>query len=118
MGAPRGLISDAIAFSVRDPDTTEAEVRVNFGVFAGRNATQAEIDDLARALQDERETFAIVAEERHEFGDASEASVRQVVIELGNADEAVCNRVVRLAEAWAADCIQSRSNLGELGSEL
>jgi hypothetical protein len=118
MGAERGLISDAIAFRVRDPDTGATDVRVNFGVFAGRNATHAEIDDLARALQGEVETFSIVAEERHEFGDASEASVRQVVIEVGVADDAVCNRVVRLAEAWAADCIHSRSELGELGSEL
>ena len=31
---------------------------------------------VARVLQEEVETFAIVAEERHEFGDASEASVR------------------------------------------
>jgi len=118
MGAERSLISDAIAFDVRDPDTCTTAVRVNFGVFAGRNATQAEIDDLARALQGEVETFSIVAEERHEFGDTSEASVRQVVIELGAADDALCERAVRLAEAWAADCIHSRSELGELGSEL
>jgi hypothetical protein len=118
MGAERGLISDAIAFCVRDPDTAETEVRVNFGVFAGRNATQAEIDDLARAVQGEIEAFSIVAEERHEFGDASEASVRQVVIEVGAADDSLCNRVERLAEAWAADCIHARSELGELGSEI
>jgi hypothetical protein len=118
MGAERGLISDAIAFCVRDPDTAAAAVRVNFGVFAGRNATQAEIDDLARALQGEIESFSIVAEERHEFGDSSEASVRQVVIELGDADDTLCGRVERLAEAWAADCIHARSNLGELGTEL
>lgn len=118
MGAERGLISDAIAFSVRDPDTAATDVRVNFGVFAGRNATQAEIDDFARVLQDEIETFAIVAEERHEFGETTEASVRQIVIELGAVDDALCNHVVKLAEAWAADCIQARSELGELGSEL
>ena len=118
MGAERGLISAAIAFCARDPETASAEVRVNFGVFAGRNATQAEIDDLAHALQDEIGTFAIVAEERHEFGDSSEASVSQVVIELGPADDARCARVLRLAEAWAAGCIQARSNLGELGLEL
>lgn len=118
MGADRGLISDAIAFCIRDPDDASAEVRVNFGVFAGRNATQAEIDDFARALQNEIETFAIVAEERHEFGDSSEASVRQVVIELGYADQEQCARVVRLAEAWAADCIHARPNLGELGTEI
>jgi hypothetical protein len=40
------------------------------------------------------------------------------VIEIGNADEAVCDRVVRLAEAWAAHCIHARSELGELGSEI
>lgn len=118
MGAERGLISDAIAFCVRDPDTAAAAVRVNFGVFAGRNASQAEIDDLAHALQDEAETFAIVAEERHEFGDASEASVRQIVIEIGTADDRLCARVVRLAEAWASYCINARSELGELGSEI
>lgn len=118
MGAERGLISDAIAFCVRDPDTSRAEVRVNFGVFAGRNATQAEIDDLARILQGEVDSFSIVAEERHEFGDASEASVRQVVIELGDADDAICERLVELAERWAAACIHARSNLGELGLEL
>jgi hypothetical protein len=118
MGAERGLISDAIAFCLRDPDHAAAEVRVNFGVFAGRNATQAEIDDLACILQREVESFSIIAEERHEFGDAREASVRQVVIEVGDADDAVCNRVVNLAERWAADCIHARSNLGDLGSEL
>ena len=118
MGAERGLISDAIAFWVRDPETAAAEVRVNFVVFAGRNATQAEIDDLARELHGEVGTFAIVAEERHEFSEASEASVCQVVIEIGDAQDELCASVVRLAEAWAADCIHARSNLGELGSEL
>jgi len=119
MGTERGLISDAIAFCVRDPDTSSAEVRVNFGVFAGRNATQAEIDDLARIVQQEVKAFSIVAEERHEFGDAREASVRQVVIEAGDAaDDATCERLVELAERWAAECIQARSDLGELGSEI
>ena len=119
MGAERGLISDAIAFCVRDPDTAATEVRVNFGVFAGRNATHAEIDDLARALQGDVARFSIVAEERHEFGDASEASVRQIVIEIGDdADDALCDRLVELAERWAAECIHARSNLGDLGSEI
>jgi hypothetical protein len=118
MGAKRGLISDAIAFYVRDPDRAGAEVRVNFGIFAGRNATQAEIDDLARLVLDEAESFSIVAEERHEFGDTSEASVRQVVIGVGAASEETCGRLVKLAERWAADCIHARSNLGELGTEI
>jgi hypothetical protein len=94
------------------------EIRVNFGVFAGRNATQAEIDDLAHALHAEVDSFAIVAEERHEFGGIAEASVRQVVIELGEETDGLEQRVSEIAEQWARDCIHSRSDLGELGSEL
>ena len=94
---------------------TGHDVRVNFGVFAGRNATQAEIDDLARALRGEASTFAIVAEERHEFGGDVEAAVRQIVIEIPDGDD---DRVLEIAERWAKDCIQARSELGELGSEL
>ena len=96
---------------------------MNFGVFAGRNATQAEIDDLARLLNDVVESFAIVAEERHEFGSAVETSLRQVVIEVGSDyvgedAEMMCERIVARAEQWASDSIRSRSDLGELGSEI
>jgi hypothetical protein len=98
--------------------STNGDVRVNFGVFAGRNATQAEIDDLARALRDKAEAFAIVAEERHEFDRAVEATVRQIVIEIPQLAEEDEQRVLEIAERWALDCIHSRSDLGELGSEI
>ncbi len=93
----------------------DRQVRVNFGVFAGRNATQAEIDDLARALRGEAGTFTIVAEERHEFGGDVEAAVRQTVIETPDGRE---ERILETAERWAKDCIHARSELGELGSEI
>ncbi len=93
---------------------TDRDVRVNFGVFAGRNATRAEIEELARALHGEAEAFAIVAEERHEFGGDVETAVRQIVIEIPEKRE----RVLEIAERWARDCICSRSDLGELGTEL
>jgi hypothetical protein len=116
-------MEEAIAFCVRERTAPAVEVRVNFGVFAGRNATQAEIDDLARAVQDEVEFFAILAEERHEFGGSREVSVRQVVIEVagehaGADGEELGDRLVELAETWAERCIHSRADLGELGSEL
>jgi hypothetical protein len=123
MGTPGELMKQAIAFRVRDHETPALEVRVNFGVFAGRNATQAEIDDLARGLNDEVASFAIIAEERHEFGNSVEASLRQIVIEVseehtdGDVDD-LCRRVMARAEQWAAECIHERSELGELGSEL
>ncbi len=84
---------------------------MNFGVFAGRNATQAEIDDLARLLHGEVESFAVIAEERHEFGDDRETSLRQIVIEVtgeyAGADpgDAVRAGSSRCAETWATTCI-------------
>jgi hypothetical protein len=116
-------MKEAIAFRVRDREAPALEVRVNFGVFAGRNATQAEIDDLAGGLNEEVGVFAILAEERHEFANNVESSVRQIVIEIPS-DYArtdldnLCERVMERAEQWAAACIHERSELGELGSEL
>jgi len=107
-----------LVFRAQPAPTPALVVRVNFGVFAGRNATQAEIDDLARELRDEIESFAILAEERHEFGGDVETSVRQVVIEIPDAPDGAEDRVLEIASSWATECIKSRSDLGELGSEL
>lgn len=112
-------MEEAIAFCVEEHERAAVEVRVNFGVFAGRNATQAEIDNLARLLGDEITSFSVIAEERHEFGGDVETSVRQVVIEYPGPDtDGLCERLVSLAENWARTCINARSELGELGSEL
>ena len=43
------------------------EVRVNFGVFAGRDATSAELEELGKLLVPEAGEVSIVGEERHEF---------------------------------------------------
>jgi hypothetical protein len=107
-----------LVFRAQQRPSPALEVRVNFGVFAGRNATQAEIDDLAHALASVAEAFAIVAEERHEFGGAREAAVRQVVIQIDEETDGLEQRVSEIAEQWARDCIHSRSDLGELGSEI
>ena len=106
-------IEPAIAFCVRQHDEPALEVRVNFGVFAGRDVTPAEIDDLARHLHHELEDFSVIAEERHEFGGSVEASVHQVRIEVerdavrGTVDE-LCDRIVAAAESWAEACIADR----------
>ena len=103
-----------VAFRVRDHERPALEVRVNFGVFAQRQATPAEIDDLARALRELAPSFEIVAEERHEFGGDVEASVHQVVVELGAADDELAVRVVDAAERWAKACFEARrSDLGD-----
>jgi hypothetical protein len=107
-----------LVFRAEDRPAPALVVRVNFGVFAGRNATQAEIDHLAHELARETESFAIVAEERHEFGGAREASLRQVVIEILEETDGLEDRVLQLTEAWARNAIHSWSETGELGSEL
>jgi len=92
------------------------QVLVNFGVFAGRGATAAEIDELAQALLPKVGEVSIVAEERHEIGEESEASVNQVRIEVA-ADQlpddeheldVLCGRLVEAAETWARGCISER----------
>jgi hypothetical protein len=116
MGA--NSVMTELVFTAEPPPPPALEVRVNFGVFAGRNATQAEIEDLARELHGEVESFAILAEERHEFGGESEAAVRQIVIEIPAERDGLQTTVLEIAEQWALACIHARSDLGELGSEL
>lgn len=84
----------------------DGDIRVNFGMFAGREATQAEIDDLAKLLLDELEAVTIVAEQRTVADRDVEASVHQIRIDLGaNEDPA---RPLELAERWAEACIADR----------
>src|SRR5215831_4966156 len=103
----------AISIFVREHDEPGIEVRVNFGVFAGRHATPAEIDGLAVALREVLPEFAIVSEERYEFGDSVEASVHQVVVEapqetVGEKPELLAEQIVLTANGWALECIAVR----------
>jgi len=92
------------------------EIRVNFGVFAGREATPAELDDLARALMYDVGSVTIVSEQRHEVGPAVEASVHQVRIELdpdalpaaGPERDETIERLLGAASGWARACIAER----------
>jgi hypothetical protein len=108
-----------IALRVREHEEPALEVRINFGVFAGRHATPAEIDELAVALGDLVSEFAIVSEERHEFGGTVEASVHQVVVAVerehaGREPDVLAERIVFAANGWALDCFAARSGAGEL----
>jgi uncharacterized protein YbcI len=81
------------------------DIRVNFGMFAGREATQAEIDDLANDLLAEVEAITIVAEQRTIADREMEASVHQIRIELGETDP---QRPLLIAEQWAEARIADR----------
>jgi hypothetical protein len=84
----------------------DGDIRVNFGVFAGRDATQAEIDDLAKDLLDEVAAVTIVAEQRTVADREMEASVHQIRIELE--PEADPQRPLLIAERWAEACVAER----------
>lgn len=87
----------------------EREIRINFGVFAGREATSAEIEALARALHERIDRFSIVAEHRFEFGDEVEASVRIVrVCPEGEVDDELRGRLLEICERWADSCVAER----------
>jgi hypothetical protein len=91
---------------VTEPATAAFEVRVNFGVLTGREATPAELDDLAGRLVPLLETVTLIAEHRQETDGHAEAELHQVRIDL--ADGAHADEVVSIAEQWLEDCFQSR----------
>jgi len=108
-------VENAIAFAVEE-EAFGLEIRVNFGVFAGRDATSAELDELGKLLLPEAAELAVVGEERHDLGDDSEIVLHQVRVGIpaervpADRDERreFCERLVGLAEIWARRCIQNR----------
>jgi hypothetical protein len=107
---------DTLAFAVHEHEPPALEVRVNFGMFAGREATPAEIDDLGAQLLEKVGSVSIVSEERHEIDSHSEAAVHQVRIEVDSdalpedqsRREELAGRLIETAERWAHACIASR----------
>jgi hypothetical protein len=106
----------SIAFAVGRHEDPAIEVRVNFGVFAGREVTPAEIDRLAEWLLDEVSAVTIVSEQRHEIGGTVEASVHLVRIEVEGDEVPIHDsdrrrleqRLVERADYWARQCIADR----------
>jgi hypothetical protein len=105
-----------LAFYQRQPEPPGLEVRVNFGIFAGRAATAAEIEELAQALLTKVGEISIVAEHRHEIGEGTEASLHQVRIDVDpeylpedeHETDVLAGRIVEAAESWARDCVADR----------
>jgi hypothetical protein len=108
-------VEHAIAFAA-DHEETGLEIRVNFGIFAGRDATSAELEDLGKLLVPEAGAVSIVAEERHELSDGAEVVLHQVRVAVppermpddAGARRALRHKLVGLAEIWARRCIHER----------
>ncbi len=107
---------DTLAFAVHEHEPPALEVRVNFGMFAGREATAAELDELAAALVPAVGEVSIVSEQRIEADERVEAAVHQVRIEItgdhlpepGDHLEETRQRLLEAVERWAETCIADR----------
>lgn len=84
-----------------------AELVVNFGVYAGRQATPAEVERLARQLLVNATAVEIVCEQRYEFTSEAEATVARVRVTVPGAGHRTAELRDTVA-AWAEDCIDER----------
>jgi hypothetical protein len=110
-------VENVIAFAI-EQEPAGLEIRVNFGVFAGRDATSAELEELGKLLVPEAGEVSIVGEQRHEISQDAEVVLHQVRVSISPENvpddpgerKAFCKRVVTLAEIWARQCINERSS--------
>jgi hypothetical protein len=108
-------VENAIAF-ITDEDPAGLEIRINFGVFAGRDATSAELEELGKLLVPEAGEVSIVGEQRHDMTEEAEVVVHQVRVAVSPdrvptaaaERQAFCERLVTLSEIWARQCFSER----------
>ena len=87
------------------------ELVVNFGVFSGREATEAEIYRLAQRLLEEVDSVEIVSERRYECDAEVKATVHQVHVVLPPSADGREPELMPLVADWAHDTIGERSHL-------
>jgi hypothetical protein len=109
-------MESALVFPSPEREPPVLELRVNFGVFAGRDATDAEIEALGRELLDKMDYVTIVSEHHHEIGPEAGSAVHQLRIEVpadalplwGRDLSELRGRLIEVTERWALACIADR----------
>ena len=87
----------------------DGSIVINFGILCGREATQAEIDRLAQALNDQAGAgpdITIVASRRQDYGQGIETITHQV--SGGGHRRAVCRCPRPSAASWVERCAAER----------
>jgi hypothetical protein len=82
---------------------------VNFGIFSGREATEAEIYRLAQRLLEEIDSIELVSERRYEVDADVEATVHQVRVVLPPNADGREGELLPVVSDWAHDTIGERS---------
>jgi hypothetical protein len=93
---------------VRSVEQGALEIVINFGPLSGREATQAEVDRLARRLLATADHVRVDAVRTHDVSAVSESIVHQVVVEAA-ADTRHARALRDVCEEWAAECAAERS---------
>jgi hypothetical protein len=105
-----------LAFRSDPEPAPDVEIRVNFGMFAGREVTRAEVDDLARELLGVVSRVTVEAVRRHELDRDGEAIVHQVRVEARETDahpaggdrRPLGDQLLEAVESWARRAIEQR----------
>ena len=97
---------------VTEANEGQVEVLVNFGLFASRDATPAEIDHLGRRLVPLIGELTLVSEQRHEFGAHGQGTVHQVRVTVkrdkpGEPGE-LLDVLLEQSRQWARSCFADR----------
>ncbi len=124
-GRQAGVNKDpALVFAPAPDGVPPLELKVNFGLFSGREATPAEIEQLGRDLLAKFAYISIVSERRFEIGADAEGTVHQVRVEVGSEflprdeDELaeLRGRLLEVTERWMQGCVAHRH--AEINDEL
>jgi hypothetical protein len=87
------------------------ELVINFGVYSGREATEAEIRRLAQRLLEELTSVEIISERRYECDADVEATVHQVRVIVPPSDDGREEELIPLVADWAHDAIGERRHI-------
>jgi gamma-glutamylcyclotransferase (GGCT)/AIG2-like uncharacterized protein YtfP len=87
------------------------ELVVNFGVYSGRQATDAEIYRLAQLLLEELDSVEIITERRYEFDADVEATVDQIRVVVPASQDGRQGELLPIVADWAHDSIGERRHI-------
>jgi hypothetical protein len=87
------------------------ELVVNFGVYSGREATEAEIRRLVALLLEELDSVEIVSERRYECDAEVEATVHQVRVVIPPSEDGREEDLLPIVSDWAHDSIGERRHM-------